>query len=179
MKAHARTAVGDPELSNAAMPAAYWCEVLAEGEVFGTRETVGFVLGTFSTISPKLALRWLRGEAERIADRLDPDPAHSTWVMAWMRVDPVPTPDCPTDLRDWISDPREHQAARDQLAEGAPLSVVMSDSGCRFTFIVWPIVRTPQPLAELPASGGQPTHARPGHTSHRKARRSGWLVPFL
>ncbi|WP_330174521.1 hypothetical protein OG875_13805 [Streptomyces sp. NBC_01498] len=157
----------------------YWCEVRAEGEVYGTGETAAFVLGTFGTISPKLALRWLRGQAERIADGLDPDPAHSAWVESWMRVDPAPMPDCPTALRDWTDDPAEHRAARDQLAEGAPLSVVMSDSGCRYTLTVWPIVvRTPDPLAELPASGG-PIHTRSGHTSHRKARRSGWLIPFL
>ncbi|GAB3972960.1 hypothetical protein GCM10028832_29740 [Streptomyces sparsus] len=58
--------------------AGYWCEVRAEGEVHGTGETVPYVLGTLKMISLKLALRWLRIEAERLADRLDPDPERST-----------------------------------------------------------------------------------------------------
>lgn len=156
---------------------AYWCEVVAEGEVYGTSRSTAFVLGTFSTISPKLALRWLHGEADRIADGLDPDPERSAWVEPWMCVNPG-VPDCPTKLRAWIGDRGERQAARDQLAEGAPLSVVISDSGCRFTLMAWPVdVPQPEPGLTLPAEG-QPTYARPGRTSHRKARRSGWLVRF-
>lgn len=159
---------------------AYWCEVRAEGEVYGTGETAACVLGTFSTISPKLALRWLRGEAEHIADRLDPDPERSAWVKPWMRVDPVPLPDCPAELRFWADAPEGHQAARDQLRDGAPLSVVVPDNGCRYTLTIWPVtVPPPKSSPTLPASDGQPTSTRPGHTSHRKARRSGWLVPFL
>ncbi|QNE79231.1 hypothetical protein F0344_14285 [Streptomyces finlayi] len=149
--------------------------------MYGTRETVAYVLGTFRTISPKFALRWLQGEAERIADRLDPDPGRSAWVMPWMRVDTVPVPDCPTELRFWAEDPEEHQAARDQLKDGAPLSVVIPDRGCRFTLTVWPVaVPPPESSPTLPADDGQSTNPRPGHTSHRKARRtSGWLIPFL
>ncbi len=119
MEKHARMATGNPERSSAGIPVrAYWCEVLAEGEVYGTREMVSYVLSTFQTISPKLALRWLQSEAERIADRLDPDPARSAWVEPWMRVDTVPVPDCPTECRVWSLDPEEHQAARDSSRTG-------------------------------------------------------------
>ncbi|AYV25563.1 hypothetical protein EES41_02305 [Streptomyces sp. ADI95-16] len=182
MEKHARMAMGNPERSSAGISArAYWCEVLAEGEVYGTRETVPYVLGTFQTISPKLALRWLRSEAERIADRLDPDPARSAWVMPWMRVDPVPVPDTPAELRIWAEHPEEQQEARDQLKEGAPFSVVVPDKGCRFTLSVWPVaVPPPESSPTLPADDGQSTCPRSGRTSHRKARRtSGWLIPFL
>ncbi|MEV7831572.1 hypothetical protein AB0P12_13230 [Streptomyces subrutilus] len=182
MEQHTRTAMGNPERSSAGMPArAYWCEVLAEGEVYGTRETVPYVLGTFQTISPKLALRWLRSEAGRIADRLDPDPERSEWVMPWMSVDPVPVPDTPAELRIWAEGPEEQQAARDQLKEGAPLSVVVPGKGCRFTLSVWPVaVPSPESSTALPADDGQSTCPRPGRTSHRKARRtSGLLIPFL
>ncbi|WP_202442189.1 MULTISPECIES: hypothetical protein [unclassified Streptomyces] len=182
MEKHARTATGSPERSSVGIPVrAYWCEVLAEGEVYGTRETVPYVLGTFQTISPKLALRWLQGEAERIADRLDPDPERSPWVKPWMRVDTVPKPDCPTEFRFWSLDPEEHQAARDQLKEGAPFSTVIPDKGCRFTLTVWPVAVPPSKSSPtLPADDGQSTCPRPGRTSHRKARRTaGWLIPFL
>ncbi|MFF3753980.1 hypothetical protein ACFYYH_26540 [Streptomyces sp. NPDC002018] len=181
METHVRTATGNPERSGAGIPAGYWCEALAEGEVYGTRETVPYVLGTFQTISSKLALRWLQSEAERIADRLDPDPERSAWVKPWMRVGTVPLPDCPTEFRFWIEDPEKHQAARDQLKDGAPLSVVIPDKGCRFTLTVWPVaVFSPGSVTPLPADGRQSTSPRPGHTSHRKPRRtSGWLVSFL
>ncbi|MFD5895921.1 hypothetical protein [Streptomyces sp. NPDC060366] len=158
---------------------AYWCEVLAEGEVYGRGQTAAFVLGTFSTISPKLALRWLSGEAERIADRLDPDPKRSAWVKPWMCVNPAPIPDGPTELRFWAEDPDEHQAARDQLKEGAPLSVVIPDNGCRFTLTVWPVAVPPPEASPTQPADEQPTRPRPGHTSHRKVRRSGWLIPLL
>lgn len=159
---------------------AYWCEVLAEGEVYGTRETVPFVLGTFQTISPKLALRWLQSEAERIADRLDPDPERSAWVKPWMCVGTVPLPDCPAELRVWAETPEEHQAARDQLREGAPLCVVIPDGGCRYTLTIWPVtVPPPRSSTTLPADDGQRTSPRPRHTSHRKPRRTSRLIPFL
>ena len=152
---------------------AYWCEVFAEGQVYGTGETAAFVMGTFGSISPKLALRWLRGQAARIANGLDPDPEQATWAESWMRVD-SPAPDCPTALRTWIGDLGEQQAARAQLADGAPLSVVVADGECRFTLIIWPVaVPAPEPVPTLPVGDEQPTHARPGH---RKARRSGWLT---
>lgn len=182
MEKRTRTATGTPELSSAGIPTrAYWCEVRAEGEVFGTRETVPYVLGTFRTISPKFALRWLQGEAERIADRLDPDPERSAWVQPWMRVDTVLVPDCPTELRFWSLNPEEHHAARDQLRDGAPLSVVVPDRGCRFTLTVWPVAVPPaESSTTLPADDGQPTSPRPGRTSHRKPRRKvGGLIPFL
>ncbi|MFI5940681.1 hypothetical protein ACIBCB_10555 [Streptomyces uncialis] len=155
--------------------------MLAEGEVYGTGETVPYVLGTFRTISPKLALRWLQGEAARIADRLDPDPECCLWAKPWMRLDTVPVPDCPTELRFWSLDAEERQAARDQLKDGAPLSVVIPDTGCRFTLTAWPVAVPPSESSPtLPADHGQPISPRPGRASHRKARRtSGWLASLL
>lgn len=182
MEKRARTATGNPARSSAGVPTrAYWCEVLAEGEVYGTRETVPYVLGAFQTISPKLALRWLQGEAARIAERLDPDPECCPWAKPWMCLDTVPVPDCPTELRFWALDAEERQAARDQLKDGAPLSVVIPDTGCRFTLSVWPVAVPPSESSlTLPAADGQPISPRPGRASHRKARRtSGWLASLL
>lgn len=98
-----------------------------------------------------------------------------------MRVDTVPKPDCPTEFRFWRLDPEEHQAARDQLKEGAPFSTVIPDKGCRFTLTVWPVVVHPSESSPTPpADDGQSTCPRPGHTSHRKPRRKvGGLIPFL
>ncbi|MEW5356001.1 hypothetical protein [Streptomyces sp. 16-176A] len=158
MEKHAQTGTGNPERSSGGMPAlAYWCEALAEGEVYGTRETVPYVLGTFHTISPKFALRWLQGEAARIADRLDPDPERSAWVKSWMQMGTVPVPDCPTELRFRVEDADEQHSARDQLKDGAPLSVVIPDKGCRFTLTVWPVaVPRPSPAPRCPPMTASP-----------------------
>ncbi|WP_405793367.1 hypothetical protein [Streptomyces sp. NBC_01506] len=162
---------GSPDLTG------YWAEVRAEGPVYGTGEIVQHILSTFQTISPVLALRWVRGEAMRIVDRLDPDPERSAWVTPWMLVDPAPVPDGCAELSFWAEDPGAYQAARDQLREGAPLSVVITDNGCRYTLTVWPVlVPPPECVPTARVSSGHPTHGRSGHTSHRRARRAGWLL---
>lgn len=101
-------------------PAGYWAEVRAEGPVYGTGETVQHVLGTTQSISPVLALRWLRGEALRIADRLDPDPLRSMWVQPAIRAATVPVPDCPAELRAWATDPDGQREAREHIKDGRP-----------------------------------------------------------
>ncbi|GAA3856187.1 hypothetical protein GCM10023084_07610 [Streptomyces lacrimifluminis] len=123
--------------------AGYWCEVLAEGEVYGTREIVAYWLGTFQTISPKLALRWLGTQALRIADGLDPDPASSPWFSG-RTCEATPTRDAPAELRMWRADVEHQRAARECIKGGDPLFVVVRDMDCRYTLSVWP-VRVPVP----------------------------------
>ena len=157
----------------------YWCTVLAEGFPYGAGETVPYVLSTFHTTSPILALRWLQDQGCRIADRLDPDPERSTWVQPWMRTDMVPVPDCPAELRFWATSPKECQSACDQLEAGAPLSVVIPDSGCHYTFAAW-AVAVPPPTVARPMDGRQSAGPRPGGRGRRKARRKAfWLIPLL
>ncbi len=126
-------------MSGGVEQAGYWSEIRAEGPVYGTGELAQHVLGTFQTISPVLALRWLRGEALRTADRLDPDPYRSPWVQPTMRQAAVPVPDCPADLRVWADDPKEQQAAREHIKSGNPLFVVVPDTDCMYTLSVWPV----------------------------------------
>ncbi|MFF2850210.1 hypothetical protein ACFVT5_28305 [Streptomyces sp. NPDC058001] len=114
----------------------YCSEVHAEGPVYGTGETAHHILGTFQTISPVLALRWLRSQALRIADHLDPDPARAPWAQ------PAPRePDCPTELRVWAEDREEHRAARAYLKAGLPLSATFPDTGCTYTLRFRPLHR--------------------------------------
>ncbi|KUN94035.1 hypothetical protein AQJ67_37360 [Streptomyces caeruleatus] len=110
--------------------------------MYGTGETVQYVLGTFQTISPVLVLRWLRGEALRIANRLDPDPAdypafsRGFWAI---ECDSVPYPDAPSELRVWASDPDEERGAREHIKGGFPLFVRVPDEDCTYTLSVWPV----------------------------------------
>ncbi|GAA4782487.1 hypothetical protein GCM10023329_35620 [Streptomyces sanyensis] len=138
-------------------PAGYWAEVRAEGPVYGTGETVQHVLGTTQSISPVLALRWLRGEALRIADRLDPDPLRSMWVQPAIRAATVPVPDCPAELRAWATDPDRQREAREHIKDGHPLFITVPDADCTYTLSVWPV--------RLPAD--EPDQAAPEPIPHR------------
>ncbi|GAA2984896.1 hypothetical protein [Streptomyces fulvorobeus] len=144
-------------MNGRAEPTGYRCEVRAEGLVYGTGRTLPYVLGTFRTISPVLALRWIRSEARRIADRLDPDPRQSAWVRPFMRVPHVPVPDGPTGLRAWADDPHSERVARERIKSGDPLSVVIPDMDCRYTLSVWPEMEPTRVRLHQPRPGRQPT----------------------
>ncbi|MFI5687383.1 hypothetical protein [Streptomyces sp. NPDC051636] len=120
-------------------PAGYWCEVLAEGFVCGTGESARYVLATYQTISPVLALRWLRSEALRIADRIDLDPLSSGWVHPSMLVASMPLPECPAELRAWTIDQTEEREARQHLKGGHPMFAKFLDTDCTYTLSVWPV----------------------------------------
>ncbi|WP_415956386.1 hypothetical protein [Streptomyces sp. 021-4] len=149
-------------MTRPAEPAGYWAESRAEGPVYGTGETAQFVLGTFQTISPVLVLRWLRGEALRIADRLDPDPKHSVWVQPSMRADTVPVPDCPAELRVWVEEFEEREA-REHIKGGHPLFEKFPDADCTYSLSVWPVkLPADDPHQPLP----EPQTHRVGGLSH-------------
>ncbi|MFF2849549.1 hypothetical protein ACFVT5_24915 [Streptomyces sp. NPDC058001] len=113
----------------------YRSEVHAEGPVYGTGHTAHHILGTHHTISPVLALRWLSGQALHIANRLDPDPAHSPWLPPAARQATATGPDCPTELRTWAEDRHRQRVARERIKAGHPLFVVVPDADCTYTLL--------------------------------------------
>ncbi|MFE7132769.1 hypothetical protein ACFVIM_18115 [Streptomyces sp. NPDC057638] len=123
----------------------YLCYVLAEGPVYRSGVVLPYTVAISRTESPDAALRWLQLQAVRIADLLDPDPRVSPWVTASMRQGRVPVPDAPTEIRVWSSARDEERAARDRLARGVAVSVVIPDGPDRYTFAIHP-----QPHASLP-----------------------------
>ncbi|MFE7129983.1 hypothetical protein ACFVIM_03915 [Streptomyces sp. NPDC057638] len=116
-------------------PVAYLCHVIAEGAVYGSGEIVPFVLGTLRTRSQDIALMWLRKQALRLADGLDPDPARAPWAT---RCERTPVPDAPTEIRVWATDPAEEHAARARLDHGVAVSVVIPDGPDRYTLAISP-----------------------------------------
>jgi hypothetical protein len=117
------------------------CEVVAEGPVYGRGATVPYVLGTCRTISPKLALRWLRSQARRVANGLDPQPGPSAWEAAVSAPVWAAAPDVPAELREWCDDPAAQREARDRLRELLPVRVTVADeANGRFTLSVRPSV---------------------------------------
>ncbi|MFJ6724605.1 hypothetical protein ACIQPQ_06755 [Streptomyces sp. NPDC091281] len=137
-------------------------------------------MSTSRSISPVLAIRWLRGEALRIADRLDPDPSHSPWLKRT----PTPEPDAPTTLRTWANDPTTERRARDHLKNGHPLHVTAPDPDCTYTLSVWPVGRaafgpdgttgSAVPTSRSPPDSGARTKATtpPCHGSSRTTTAS-------
>ncbi|MFJ2894028.1 hypothetical protein ACIO87_03970 [Streptomyces sp. NPDC087218] len=121
-----------------AQPGSYLCEAVAEGPVYGIGRTARYVLGTFRTISPVLAVRWLGGQALWIVDRLDPDPHRSAWVQPSMRLPDTPGPDHCAELRAWYQDQHGQRAAHAHLKNGHPLLVVVPDADCTYTLSVRP-----------------------------------------
>jgi len=110
-------------------------------------------LGGITAPTRRLALRWLRRQARRFADALDPDP-YAPWVPAHA-LHPVtgapdlmggarhPTtaarPDAPAELRAWADSFREHDYALLRLADGLPYEFVARDALAWYGLVVRPL----------------------------------------
>lgn len=86
----------------------YWCEVIAHPPDDGRT----FWLGSHSTSSPRLALRWLHIRARHIGDQLDPPAARP--ILAW------------------LDDDQAHEHALAVLAHGMPYSHSIFDDAVRY-----------------------------------------------
>ncbi|MFJ6215593.1 hypothetical protein ACIQGZ_20020 [Streptomyces sp. NPDC092296] len=126
---------------------AYWGEVIAEGAPYSLPgRVVRIVLGERTAANRRLALRWLRGQAHRIADGLDPGPAGI--VGTCVNRTPNGLPDVPQQLRDWCTDDDRQAAALAQLTRGEPVALDMADHTGRYYLAVWPIC-IPVTLSDL------------------------------
>ncbi|MEU5160439.1 hypothetical protein AB0G74_12620 [Streptomyces sp. NPDC020875] len=141
------------------MTGPYLAEVTAEGPAGG--KLVCVKLGSTSAGSRRLALRWLRDQAHRLADGLDPAP------NAWWARDapgalvelPGPRTDVPTELRRWESDDHAHEDALALLAAGSPVAFTVADYSGRYTLAIWPVSRSLAPAkrrADLESSTASP-----------------------
>ncbi|MFD7854806.1 hypothetical protein ACFV6B_11070 [Streptomyces microflavus] len=119
-------------------------------------------LGGITTPTRRLALRWLRRQARRFADALDPDP-YASWVPG-RALHPVgggpglvggarhplagarhplagARPDAPAELRAWADSFREHDYALLRLADGLPYEFVARDALAWYGLVVRPLGR--------------------------------------
>ncbi|MFF7252822.1 hypothetical protein [Streptomyces microflavus] len=108
-------------------------------------------LGCITAPTRRLALRWLRRQARRFADALDPDP-YASWVpgRALHLVSGGPglvggapptggaRPDAPAELRAWADSFREHDYALLRLADGLPYEFVARDALAWYGLVVRP-----------------------------------------
>lgn len=102
-------------------------------------------LGGVLVASPRLALRWLRGQAERLANGLDPDPT-TLWIPPHgLQPTPALASDAPTDLRGWAADDGRQAEALQRLATRAEFEFFARDETCWYGLTARPLL-TAQPL---------------------------------
>ncbi|WP_103508410.1 hypothetical protein [Streptomyces sp. SM13] len=106
-------------------------------------------LGGVLVPTRRLALRWLRRQARRFADALDPDP-YAPWVpgRALYPVGAAGRRDAPAELRSWVTSFREHDYALGRLADGLPYEFVARDATAWYGLVMRPLAaaaRTPSP----------------------------------
>ncbi|TGN74552.1 hypothetical protein E5083_20335 [Streptomyces bauhiniae] len=116
-------------------PIAFRCEATAH-DLGGSRE---ILLATYRGRSPRLAARWLRAEAHRLARLLSP-----ALGALFLRDAPftaagpdVPRPDA--ELRAWADDERAYEHALRSLASGRALMFTATDYDARYSLRAYPL----------------------------------------
>lgn len=142
----------------------WWCEATVAAADSG-RE---WLLGGSQVDGPERALRWLREQAPRLADRIDPCP-DTAWAASGVLTRPRAATrggaDAAAMLRRWGRDGAAHSRALATLQEGALFALTVRDGdGLLYRLSARPLLARP---ASVPGrSSGQ--HRRP------RARRRRW-----
>lgn len=126
----------------------YWCTVTAwPGDL--SRE---IFLGGYLAATPRIAVRWLRGQAARIAHALDPQPgqawAHGEAAKTLRRLpDRLPDgwPDPGHMLREWQHDHPAHEQIMAALLDGHPFALTTQDTTAYYMLSArpWPVSLLP------------------------------------
>ncbi|MGW1666190.1 hypothetical protein [Streptomyces microflavus] len=114
-----------------------------------------WLLAEHQALTSRDALRWLQGQAGRLADRLDPDP-ETTWWAPRFTLHPVADtePDAPAELREWRDDFAASEEAMSALAAGDPVQITTRDDTAYYTLTaVPPNFRVPPWVARLASPG--------------------------
>ncbi|MBN3931700.1 hypothetical protein IQ279_19040 [Streptomyces verrucosisporus] len=127
---------------------AYRAEAVAVGAVSGG--TVAVHLGACEAVDRHRVVDWLREQARRIADGLDPDPRTARWAPGGALV-PLPDgpaeaagpDDAPAELRRWCGDEERQRAACELLARGAPFHLAVADHTGTYVLSARPVGAAP------------------------------------
>lgn len=144
-------------------PKAFRCEATAH-DLSGSRE---ILLATYRCRSPRLAARWLRAEAHKLARLLSPAPG-----APFLRGAPfaaagpdVPRPDA--ELRAWADDDGVYEHALRSLATSLPLMFTATDYDARYSLRAYPLSsRRPVP-SEAPVPARCLPHSLAGTGCHQ------------
>ncbi|MFD4629286.1 hypothetical protein ACFVYR_05205 [Streptomyces sp. NPDC058284] len=97
----------------------YWCEVVAR-----CPEAAGeWFLGGYQAGSPRLAVRWLRMHAIRLANALDPIPETCPFPGGALRATDPGNPNPGHVFREWSRDLRVQERQMAALRTGEPFTV--------------------------------------------------------
>lgn len=103
---------------------AYECEVNVRPH--GTSRVIQ--LGARQTDSPRLALRWMRAQAERLSRALSPSPHDSPYPVDALQEIDTTTPDPGEQLGQWALDRSAHETQLHLLRCGELASVTATDA---------------------------------------------------
>jgi len=138
----------------------YLAEVRLSGRVSAYGEGATYTVGALWTVSPVLAVRWLRGQALRLAERGRPEPVRSPW--GWLTRGAAEAPDQAARVRAWAWDAGEERAAREHIKRGHALFVTVPDADRTYTLSIWP----GQPPGGDERTRPEPFRHRVGGLSH-------------
>lgn len=150
--------------------AAFGCEVNARG-LSGSHEVT---IAYHRAASPRLAARWMRAEAQRLARLLAPDPsAPHLRSVSLVPADPVgPRP--AGELLAWADDDERYEHALHVLASGDVFTLDVTDYDAVYSVRAYPL-RASRP-SQPPAPVGRRAYAPAGAGRHRMPR--GWRSPL-
>ncbi|MGW0559615.1 hypothetical protein ACWDZ4_03005 [Streptomyces sp. NPDC003016] len=115
-------------------------------EVFAGDAVKTVCLGGSVASTRRLVLRWLRGQALRFADALDPDP-YTEWIPPQaLRLVTHTERDAPAELRFWTTDSEHQDHALHQLAAGLAYGFLAHDDACWYALTARPVV-VPCPIS--------------------------------
>ena len=101
-------------LRQSPLSAGYWCEALARAPQDGR----SFQLGSASTPTPRLALRWLLRRTQDVLDQLEP-------TVTW-------------PAHEWLVDRPEHERALAALARGETYTLSISEDTTHYVLTTHP-----------------------------------------
>ncbi len=147
-------------------PIAYRCEATAH-DLRGAREVL---LATYRGRSPRLAARWLRSEAHRLARLLSP-PAEAAYLQDAPLTTAGPnTPRPDVELSLWASNDQAYEYALRTLAAGRAFSFTVTDYDARYSLRVYPLLTRRPSFPQAPFPAGGPPRTPAGKGRHRRPR---------
>ncbi|KLJ03218.1 hypothetical protein ABZ114_23840 [Streptomyces albidoflavus] len=130
-------------------------------EVYGGDGARSLWLGGTLAPTRRLALRWLRGQALRLAEGLDPDPRTTRLPPDTLRPAPRTAEHAPSQLRFWAADLAYAEEATGCLATGYPYRFTAREGPAWYQLTARPLLAPPTPSGLRRDGGGRTAHPPP------------------
>jgi hypothetical protein len=156
-----------PQRSPTASPFAhaFRCEVIAQ-DLTGSREVM---LAHYRAASPRLAARWMRAEAQRLARLLAPDPSAPHWQAAPLVTTNLPCLRPDNSLHAWANNGERYDYVLWALGSGNTYLLNVTDHDARYSVRAYALPAS-RPLRPHGPAGCR-LHVPVAERRHRKPRR--------